>query len=166
MKKRSIILVIVGVLVLVFLPCVIWQGVKAFIVESYTITATSMTPTLEENDRFLVNKLAYRGEAQPERGDIVVFDDLTREYPQLVSRVIAIGGDMIDLRDGNVFLNGELLDEPYVEGRPTLPIGSTEFPLEVPAGFAFVMGDNRTNSTDSRIYGAVPVDSVNGRVIW
>jgi len=150
----------------VVLAFILAQGIKTFLVEPYLIPSGSMIPTIELRDRVLANKLSFWLGAQPHYGDIVIIDDPTGEYPQLIKRVIGLGGDTLDLIDGKVYRNDVPLDEPYTYGKETYPIGRVQFPLEVPKGSIFVMGDNRTNSADGRVFGTTPLDSVNGRGFW
>jgi len=167
MKTQSVMRFLVETIVLVALAFVLAQGIKIFLVEPYMIPTGSMIPTIEEKDRVLANKLSFWLGGKPRRGDIVVLDDPTKEYPQLIKRVIAIGGDTVDLQDGRVYLNGELLDEYYVYGKPTKPAGDRViYPLEVPQNMVLVMGDNRGNSIDGRSFGPTLVDNVNGRGFW
>jgi signal peptidase I len=140
--------------------------IEAFLVQAFWIPSPSMDPTLEVGDRVLVNKLSYRLH-DVHRGDVVVFERPdTAEGPDdgiedLIKRVIAVGGDTIEARNGLVYVNGERVDESdyLVSGTPTdgLPL------TEVPEGHVFVMGDNRTNSQDSRRFGPVPEDTIVGR---
>lgn len=125
----------------------------AFIIQIF-ITPTivrgqSMYPTLDENNYLLIGKVAYFNN-DPQRGDIIVFDspliDDNGEHKDLVKRVIAVAGDTIQISEGSVYLNGELLEENYINGYYT----DGEVNIEVPEGFIFVMGDNRGNSMDSR----------------
>ena len=163
---KSFIRSLVETVVLVLLAFVIAQGIKTFLVEPFLVPSGSMLPTIELRDRVLANKLSFWLGATPRRGDIVVLDDPTGEYPQLIKRVVAIGGDEIDLQDGRVFLNGQMLDEPYTYGKPTEPLGGVAFPFQVPDGAVFVMGDNRTHSADGRVFGPTKVENVNGRGFW
>lgn len=139
---------------------------QAFVVQAFWIPSPSMTPTLEVDDRVLVNKLAYRTH-DVHRGDLVVFerppqasDGEGNEIKDLIKRVVAVGGDTLEARDGQVYVNGERIEEPYlVDGTPT-----DNLPRQViPEGFVFVMGDNRTNSQDSRYFGPIDEDTIVGR---
>lgn len=141
-------------------------GAREFLVQAFWIPSPSMTPTLEPGDRVLVNKLAYKVH-DVNHGDLVVFERPPQasngedgEIKDLIKRVVAVGGDTIEAREGMVYVNGERIEEPYlVEGTPTdnLP------PLEIPEGMVFVMGDNRTNSEDSRVFGPIDEDTIVGR---
>jgi signal peptidase I len=139
---------------------------QAFLVQAFWIPSPSMTPTLEVGDRVLVNKLAYRTH-DVHRGDLVVFerppeasDGEGSEIKDLIKRVVAVGGDTLEARDGQVYVNDERIEEPYlVDGTPT-----DNLPRQViPEGFVFVMGDNRTNSQDSRYFGPIDEDTIVGR---
>lgn len=136
--------------------------IRYFIVELYMVEGPSMRPTLVNSERLVVNKFIYRFKA-PERGDVLVFRyprDTTRDF---IKRVIAVPGDTIELKDGRVFLNGQLQNETYILERTR---GS--YPLStVPEGHVFVMGDNRNNSEDSRFkdVGFVPYSLIKGKAV-
>jgi signal peptidase I len=157
--------VIVGAVVVALL-------IKTFVVQAFRIPSDSMVPTLIQGDRVLVNKLSYDAH-DLNRGDVIVFERPPglpagpNEPEDLIKRVIGLPGDELQTRDGELYVNDRLLQEPY------LPEGTTNFgidaPLTVPEGQVFVMGDNRTDSTDSRVFGAIDADSVVGRafmVMW
>jgi signal peptidase I len=137
--------------------------IQAFLVKPYRIPSASMEDTLLIGDRVLVDRISWRL-SQPERGDIVVFHP-PFDGPVLIKRIIGLPNDEISLRGGFVYINGQRLDEPYVrrvDGRPEpsdpfsngLP-WSLQEPYKVPAGSYFVMGDNRTDSGDSREFGPI-----------
>ena len=140
--------------------------VEAFLIQAFWIPSPSMEPTLDVGDRVLVNKLSYRFH-DVNRGDVVVFErppgastGQNGEIKDLIKRVIAVGGDSIEAKEGTVFVNGDQIDEDYLEpGTPTdnLPLTA------IPEGQVFVMGDNRTNSEDSRIFGPINEDAIVGR---
>jgi signal peptidase I len=152
-------------------------AVQAFVVKPYRIPSESMASTLRPGDRVLVNKVVYRLR-EPQRGDVMVF-----QYPRdrsvvFIKRVVGVPGDTLQVKDGRLLLNGHPVKEPYVHRTggsvdPTLaqhPLyGSTmqdpwslSQPYTVPVGSFFVMGDNRTDSDDSRDWGVVPRDAVVG----
>jgi signal peptidase I len=137
--------------------------IRTFLLEPYVIPSGSLIPTIQIGDQVLVNKFAYRF-GTPHYRDIVVLDDPTGETPMLIKRVIAVGGQTVDLKDGKVFVDGTPLVEPYTHGQPSLP-GDPRitYPVTLPAGTVWVMGDNRTQSKDSRWLGPQPVTGVHGR---
>lgn len=136
--------------------------IRYFIVELYLVEGPSMRPTLINGERLVVNKFIYRFK-QPQRGEIIVFRyprDPSRDF---IKRVIAVAGDTIELKDGRVFVNGELQNEEYIleKTRGSYPLAT------VPEGHIFVMGDNRNNSEDSRFrdVGFVSLELVKGKAM-
>ncbi len=136
--------------------------IRYFIVELYLVDGPSMRPTLQNAERLVVNKFIYRFRS-PERGEILVFRyprDPSRDF---IKRVIAIPGDTIEIKDGRVFVNQQLMNEPYILSKTR-----GDYPLStVPEGHIFVMGDNRNNSEDSRFadVGFVPYDLIKGKAV-
>ncbi|MXY77208.1 MAG: signal peptidase I [Acidimicrobiia bacterium] len=167
-----------------FLAVVVAVLVKVFLVQAFFIPSESMIPTLEIDDRVLVSRIAYVLDG-PDRGEVIVFDmPMEHENPpepiwesmvrhvveavgirvarveDLIKRVIAVGGDRLEVRDNRVVVNGLVLEEPYVPpGARMADLG----PVYIPDGHVWVMGDNRDNSRDSRSFGPVPVDTIVGR---
>ncbi|MDG1366245.1 MAG: signal peptidase I [Acidimicrobiales bacterium] len=156
--------------------------IKAFLFQAFFIPSASMHDTLAVDDRVLVNKLSYvLGEV--DRGDIIVFDRPQQAggpIDDFIKRVVALPGETISFVDGDVFIDGQRLREPYVDGAATnhrrISIDA-EGCLNQPApdtctvaeGYFFMMGDNRPNSTDSRDFGPIPKDSIVGRAflkVW
>jgi signal peptidase I len=135
-----------------------------WVVQVTEVLQRSMEPTLMQNDRVLVSKLDYRF-GSPRRGDIIVFDPPTPSNTPFVKRVIGIGGDVIDLHGGTVFVNGQVDQTPQAHGETLPQLASIAYPFTVPAGEVFAMGDNRSFSSDSRTFGAVPVGNIIGKVI-
>ena len=136
--------------------------IRTFIVELYVVDGPSMRPTLESEERLVVNKFIYRFRV-PEKGEVLVFQyprDPSRDF---IKRVIATPGDTIEIREGRVLVNDQLLTEDYI-----LEKTRSEYPKStVPEGRIFVMGDNRNNSEDSRFadVGFVPYDLIKGKAI-
>jgi signal peptidase I len=154
------IVIIVGALLVAFL-------VKTFLVQAFYIPSGSMLPTLEEQDRVLVNKLSYDLHAV-HRGDIVVFESPQGEgqIRDLIKRVIALPGETVEAREGQVLINGQPLQEGYLG--PGISTGPLE-PQTIPPDHYFVMGDNRGNSKDSRYFGPIPKSLIVGRAfvkVW
>jgi signal peptidase I len=124
------------------------------------VESISMEPNLYEGQFVVVNRLAYRW-ANPERGDIIVFYFPNNPAKRYIKRVIGIGGDQISASNGSVFVNGILLDEPYLASRPNYDGEWTVGPGEL-----FVLGDNRNNSNDSKNWGTLELDAVIGKAIF
>ena len=140
--------------------------IRTFIVELYLVDGPSMRPTLQSAERLVVNKFIYRFR-EPERGDIVTFADPQVAGRTLIKRVIAVGGQTVDLQGGSVYVDGEKLDEPYTLGKPSEPLSADlTYPYTVPEGYIWCMGDNRTNSSDSRDFGPVPLENVTGHAFF
>lgn len=151
---------------LVLLAFLLAQGIKTFVVQPFVIPTGSMIPTIEPGNRVIAEKITYRFR-QPRQGEIVVFDDPTGQNPQLIKRVIAVGGQTVDIKNGGVFVDGKELIEPYVHGKPTeLGPGTLQFPMKIPQGYVFLMGDNRPNSGDSRYFGPQPITAIRGHAIF
>ena len=145
------------------------QGIKSFVAQPFVIPTGSMQPTIELKNYVLAEKLSYRFTRKPQYKDIVVFNNPSRDpaAPILIKRVIATGGQTVDLRDGEVYVDDKPLDEPYTYGKPSYPLNpAIQYPFEVPEGYYWMMGDNRTNSGDSREFGPVPDSDVIGRAMW
>jgi signal peptidase I len=184
-RVRSVVRELVETAIFILLVFFIVRG----IVQNFKIEGSSMEPTLHTGEYILVNKLIYfhfdlnaplrlmPGQEslpqkiiypfhQPHRGDIVVFEyprDVRKDY---IKRVIGLPGDTLEIRDGQVFVNGEQLNEPYLGGTATNCLGSGicgNGPFIIPPGTVFVMGDNRKNSSDSREWDSLPLDRVVGQ---
>lgn len=147
--------------VAIILAFVITQFIRPTIVNGQ-----SMYPTLDHNDYLIINRMAYKF-GEPSKGDIIVFSTNLKqengENKDLVKRVIAVEGDHLKIENSNVYINGELIDEPYIHENYTE--GAVD--ITVPEDMIFAMGDNRENSKDSRMsdVGLVPEDHVMGKVM-
>ncbi|MDQ4062792.1 MAG: signal peptidase I [Actinomycetota bacterium] len=133
--------------------------VRPFVIQPFWIPSESMLPTLEVGDRLFVDKFIYRF-WEPEVGDIVVFDGLETD-DELIKRVVAVAGDRVKVRNGVLRVNGEFPEEPYARAA-IFPDGSEFGPTKLQEGEVFVMGDNRGNSRDSRFFGPVPIEDIQG----
>ncbi|MCD6020529.1 MAG: Signal peptidase [Actinomycetia bacterium] len=160
--------------------------IKSTLLQAFWIPTGSMEPTLVPGDRVIVAKVPYYFH-DPQRGDVIVFEEpdpakepdrgvwgaITHwlgqglgfsppDHPDYIKRVIGEPGDVVSARNGNVYVNDVRISEPYLHER------TARFPeTTVPAGKLFVMGDNRSNSLDSRFtLGFVPVDRVVGKAVW
>jgi len=141
------------------------QGVRVFVGEPYVIPTGSMVPTIAIGDRVFAEKLTFRLSRQPEYGDVVVFSDPDARHPQLIKRVIATEGQIVEIKNDRVYVDGKRLEEPYTHGKPTSR-GTIDTPIAIPAGHVWLMGDNRPNSGDSRFFGPQPVSAIRGRAFW
>src|ERR1700737_5465689 len=135
-----------------------------FVVQVTEVRQRSMESTLLQGDRVLVSKVDYRL-GMPQRGDIVVFPPTTASTIPYVKRVAAVAGDSVDLRDGNLFVNGKQVDYPGAHGTTTPQTPTIVYPLTVPPDSFFALGDNRQASSASRSFGPQPDDRIIGKVI-
>lgn len=124
------------------------------------VDGSSMEPSLHHNELILVNRLAYQF-GEPARGDVVVFRFPRDPEQEYIKRIIGLPGDTIEIRDHQVFVNGILLEEPYIAA-PTNQSGV----WTVPEDRYFVLGDNRNDSSDSRAWGTVPEEYLIGKAIF
>ena len=134
-----------------------------FFYQPVKVEGTSMTPLISDQERIFINKFVYRFEPI-ERGDVVVFWYPLDRSKSFIKRVVGLPEDTVEIRDGGVYLNGKLLPEPYV------PAESEDFgslsAQRIPKGEYFVMGDHRTSSNDSRIFGTVPRKFIYGKAVF
>ena len=142
--------------------------IKTFLLQAFYIPSLSMDPTLKINDRVLVNKLSYDLH-DVHRGDIVVFESPPNEgssTKDLIKRVVGLPGETVESRDGRIYIDGQVLDEPYLAAHVQTGAMDT---VTVPADHYWVMDDNRGNSRDSRYFGAIPESLIIGRAfvrVW
>ena len=139
---------------------------RAYVAQAYHIPSGSMENTLLVGDHVLVEKISGHV-SNPARGDIVVFNSPVEEKV-LIKRVIGLPGETVSMEKGAVSINGKPITEPYLHPLGgAIPFGvSRSFPpLKVPTGAVFVMGDNRDNSGDSRLFGPVPISHIIGRAL-
>ena len=162
----------------VLLTLIIFLAVRA-VVQNFKVEGASMEPSLHTGQYLLINKVGYarlegtplafldhRGDAAdgylfggPQRGDVIVFRAPIQPDKDFIKRVIALPGDSIEVRGGQVFVNDQLIDEPYIRDKsPYLVPRQT-----VPPAHYFVLGDNRPNSSDSHVWGLVPTENIIGR---
>lgn len=174
--------------------------IKYFVFTPTLVMQESMTPTILNGERVFVNRLVRTFKSELRRGDIVTFEApsfiklgegvVTATYHEVdglidsfmyyvlestkisyIKRVIAVAGDHVEIKDGDVFVNGEMLEEPYLDAsvKTYIPEDGIVNDFIVPEGYIFAMGDNRAGSADCRAFGCVPVEKVEGRVafrIW
>lgn len=146
----------------VAIAVVIALFIKTFIFNTTYVLGNSMYPTLEEADRLFANKLPLYFSG-PKRGDIVLLDAPDDPDKKYIKRVIGIEGDTVQILEGDVYLNGEKLEEDYIEPDSYTYVYDTNV-WQIPEGEVFVLGDNRQDgaSKDSRYFGCIPVDTIEG----
>ncbi len=169
-RGHGIVGLLLRLVVLVAAVIVIVWALRTYVFQTYEVPSGSMEETIMPGDMVFAEKVSYYMH-EPETGDIVTFDDPQIASRVLIKRCIAVGGQTVNINDydGLVYVDGEPLSEPYVEGETYTLNGGVSFPYTVPDGYIWVMGDNRENSQDSRYFGAIPISSVNGHgvlVYW
>lgn len=135
-------------------------AIRTFLVESFSVDGFSMLPTLHNGDRVIVNKLAFVW-GKPRTGEIVVFRSPEIPGQDWIKRVIGVPGDTVSIRHNVVYINGKPYPEPFLKYRRSMNIR----PTRIPAGYIWVLGDNRPNSNDSRYWGLLPESRLIGRAI-
>lgn len=147
---------------LVLLAAVAVTAVRPLAMETLRVTSGSMAPSLLAGDRVLVNKLTYDFD-EVRRGDIIAFEDPERPGQVAIKRVVALPKDTITIHAGTLLVNGRQQREDYLTNRPT---GADFYgPTVVPSGHLFVLGDNRSQSVDSRFSGPISAEDLLGQVI-
>lgn len=143
-----------------------------FVAQVTVVQGSSMENTLSERDRLLIEKISIRF-GKINRGDIVTVNDpegddgIHLRNSPIIKRVIGIEGDLVEIRDGSVYVNGEILEEDYIRGNETYPINDEFSSVKVPEGYVYVIGDNRLigQSSDSREFGPVKAKYIGGKAV-
>jgi signal peptidase I len=184
-RRRPLIREIIETVIIVI---VVYAGLRSFVLP-YRVDGSSMTPYLINGERLFVSRTAYthidanaiwnvlpwedrEGSAQifpfsePERGDIIVLEPPVVSSEPFIKRVIGLPGERITFADGLVFVNGEVLTEDYIRGAITACERTPFCSVTIPPGEVFVLGDNRANSADSRVFGTIPYDHIIGKAIF
>ena len=152
------------ILITVSLALIISFFLQNFAIEARIIPTGSMLPTIKIDQRILVNKLAYKL-GNPKRGDVIVFKPPipSEDSKDYIKRVIAIGGETVEVRNGILFVNGEAIKESYINEQPNYDFG----PVVVPDDGLFVLGDNRNFSFDSHAWEQwLKIDQVRGKAFF
>ena len=155
-KKQHWLRTCVGLVILFIVALIVFR----FVAGISFVNGDSMLPTLKNGEMTAYIRIV----PEYKKGDIVSVRMPSGEY--YVKRVIAVEGDVVDIKDGKVFINGEELEESYVQGITEVPEKGISVPYTVEAGKVFVMGDNRENSVDSRTFGAVLIKEVQGKLLF
>jgi signal peptidase I len=164
-RDRSLLGMVVEIVVIVAAAFAIAMLVQFFLFKPFTIHQVSMQPTLVEGDRILLNRVVYHFR-EPRSGDVVVFHSPVNDKEDLVKRIVAVAGDRVAVHGGALYVNGVAQKEPYLREQ----IIEGDYPeIVIPAGRVFVMGDNRNNSGDSRLFGPLEKSRIIGEafvVYW
>lgn len=167
-RKRPWYLEALTYLVIIAAVMVISLVIRQFVISPYQIPTASMEPTIEIGDCVFAEKVSLTLlDRMPKRGEIVTFVDEREPDITLIKRVIGTPGDVIDFQEGKLLVNGKIMYEDYTHGKDNIPLDPAagveiKYPYTVPADSLWVMGDNRTNSADSRYFGPVAIKDVNG----
>jgi signal peptidase I len=153
---------VVEIVVIVCAALVLALLIQRFAVKSFWIPSGSMEPTLTQGDRVLVSRFSYWF-SEPKPGDVVVFRPPSAPTEEYIKRVVAVGGDTVEVRDGRLIVDGVVRDEAYL--KDAVMAGQFK-PVTVPPGSFFVMGDNRNDSGDSRMFGPVAGTAILGKAFF
>lgn len=189
-KEKSLVREIFEWVVCLLIAFVIAILVRYYLFTPTLVKQTSMTPTILDGERVLINRVVRTFNLPLYRGDIITFEKPVRTndgcgvYDErhglwdfflhdvievtkvsFIKRVIGLAGDHVEIKDGNVYVNDQKLSEVYLNGVKT-PITGEYHDIVVPEGYIFVMGDNRNGSSDSREFGCIPLEKVEGRVTY
>jgi signal peptidase I len=171
-RRRRPVRVLIELVATVLVAVLLALVVRTFAFQTFFVPSSSMVPTLQVNDRILVQKAFFNWHDLHE-GDIVVFSEPPLDHcggaegSDLVKRVIALPGQTIYSSGNSIYINGKLLSEPYLPADDPLgpPIASRQHPFRVPSGEFYMLGDNRAISCDSRYWGPIKGSSIIGKVV-
>jgi len=160
-KKESVGRIILSYIEIVAFAFILSWGLRSAVVEASIIPTGSMLPTIQLQDRVIVDKLLFKL-FEIKRGDIIVFHPLsevdTSGVPW-IKRIIGLPGEKVEIKDGEVIINETILNEPYEKEKPDYSFG----PMIIPENSYFVLGDNRNNSLDSHYWGVLPAENIIGK---
>ena len=147
----------------IIIALIISFAIKTFVITTTVVNGISMNPTINDKDRLVVNKIFFM-KKNITRGDIIDFyvPEAKKYY---LKRVIGVEGDIVEIKDNRLYLNGKMQNEPYVSTNVTSPHNQTT-EWQVPKGYIFVLGDNRSNSRDGRDLGVVSRENIVGKIIF
>ena len=151
--------------IIILIAAAIAITLTIFVFDTRIVPTGSMRTTIIENDRMINYKLAYIS-SPPQRGDIIVFEPPPElnESDDLLKRIIGLPGETVEIKNGGVYINDELLDEPYLQSKPTYTFAK----IGIPEGYYFVLGDNRNSSFDSHAWlnPYVPAENIKGKIVF
>jgi len=158
-KKGELVVFLKELPILIITAVILAWLIKSFVIQPFYIPSGSMEPTLYPGDRVLVNKFLYHFK-EPEAGNIVVFVPPGSTDKDYIKRIVTVEGEEIEVKSGQVYINGKLKSEPYIIN---LYNSSSYGPERIPSDHVFVMGDNRPNSRDGRVFGPLSNDKIVGK---
>lgn len=138
--------------------------IRSYVLEARVIPTGSMLPTIQLQDRVIVDKFFFKAVGELRPGDVIVFHPPKSAHSSddFIKRLIGMPGDTVEIRNHKTYINGKLIYEPYLLEAP-----KKDFPrTEIPQGMVFVMGDNRNSSADSREWGFLPIENISGRTLF
>jgi len=137
---------------------------RTYVIEARKIPTGSMLPTIQLDDRVIVDKFFFKNFDHLSAGDIIVFHPPPSAHAteDFIKRIVGLPGDTLEIRNHITYVNGQQLYEPYVSDKSKNDFG----PIVVPKDSVFVMGDNRNNSDDSRVWGFLPIQNITGRTLF
>ena len=162
----------------IIIAFVLAMFIRAFFIQAFKIPSGSMRPTLIERDRLMVNKLRYGprvpltqskrlpGFSRPKRGDVIVFVYPSDPKRDFIKRLIALEGEEIEIKEGDIYIDGEIVQDPTIKNifyYNGINFGKEDEQFTVPDGHVFVLGDNSASSSDGRVWGFVPHKNIIGR---
>lgn len=138
-----------------------------FVLSPHQVRGSSMDDTFHTGEYILTSKISYKF-GSPKRGDVIVFKSPKNPDIDFIKRIVGLPGDTILIKDTQVLVNGNILDEKYIRDKTNIPGGFIQdgVAVTVPGGYLFVMGDNRPNSEDSRRFGFIPITDIIGKVFF
>ncbi|WP_047808082.1 MULTISPECIES: signal peptidase I [Desulfosporosinus] len=163
-SKKSTTRFFVELLEIVLIAFALSWVLRTYVVEARKIPTGSMLPTIQLQDRVIVDKFFFKEFGHLTRGDIVVFKPPASAHAteDFIKRIIGLPGDKIEIRNHTTYVNDKPLYEPYILEKSKNDFG----PVVVPKDSVFVMGDNRNNSDDSRVWGFLPIKNITGRTLF
>ena len=165
--KKSFFSEVIGWIMAIVFAVILALFIKTFIFNTTIVQGSSMYPTLENGDKLISLKITLLID-NPDKGDIVIFDSPLNPQDDYIKRVIAVEGDEVRIADGLVYVNGKKLDEYYIENGISTQLDNSIDHWKIGKDMVFVLGDNRNYraSTDSRVFGEIPLDIVKGEAVF
>lgn len=163
-KSKSTIKYIVELAEIILIAFALSWVLRAFVIEARQVPTGSMLPTIQLDDRLIVDKLFFKHLGKIKHGDVLVFRPPPEAHAtdDYIKRVVGLPGDKVEIRDHVTYVDDQPLNEPYLMENARMDYG----PIYVPENSLFVMGDNRNNSADSREWGFLPMENVTGRTLF